>query len=556
MDILKNLLLAFVALVIIGCRTNLNRDFDKAELLMNESPQTALAVLDSIKQFNIKGKAANARFALLYSQALDKNYIDVTDDSLISVAENWYAKKGNVREKFLAHYYKGVVNDNAKNYPKAITALSQAQKYEYQINDGYLLGLLYNKMGYIYESHYDYPKSLDAFLKSYNYYREAGKAQHANYTLLDIAGAYWNMAETTQDTLYSNSEYYYLKALEEGELTNYYIPVKIASKNLFIQYVQREMYNEAHKMLEKYDYQKDSTNAILIAAVAKYYHSIGKTALGKQIFKLAWESCKNINDTAKLYQWEYSALKSDGDMGAALKAFENTIKIQNRAVRRNLQQPVLEIQKQVLEKDLAYSTYKLETDKKLMILGILLFCTIICIALLIVRAGVNKKNKELEGYLYLLTDLQHTLQNLQDKLKLQSIQLSSANINTHEIITNRLNLINNLSTILYEKSSTPKAKEIFIKEVKKIIEDFRTNQSDLKWMENIINNYNNNLISNTYNQYPELNEEERRLLCYIYSGFSAKAMSVFLNIPIETVYNRKSRLLAKTGLSKPKKTRN
>ena len=65
MDILKKLLLAFVALVIIGCRTNLNRDFNRVELLMNESPQTALAVLDSIKQFNIKGKAANARFALL-----------------------------------------------------------------------------------------------------------------------------------------------------------------------------------------------------------------------------------------------------------------------------------------------------------------------------------------------------------------------------------------------------------------------------------------------------------------------------------------------------------
>ena len=53
-------------------------------------------------------------------------------------------------------------------------------------------------------------------------------------------------------------------------------------------------------------------------------------------------------------------------------------------------------------------------------------------------------------------------------------------------------------------------------------------------------------------KYPALKESEKKLLCYIYAGFSPKAISIFLNIPLETVYNRKSRLLAKTGLSKSK----
>ncbi len=555
MDILKKLILALIGLAIIGCKANYNKGLDRAEALMNESPKTALVVLDSIKHTNMKGKAVNARFALLYSQALDKNYIDVTDDSLISVAESWYSQKGNVRERFLAHYYKGVINDNAKNYPKAITALSQAQKYEGKINDGYLLGLLYNKMGYIYENHYDYPKSLDAFFKSYNYYREAGMTKHANYTLLGIAGAYWNMAETTKDTLYDKSEYYYLKALEAGENTKYDILIELSSKYLFIQYVQREMYYKAEKMLEKYNIEAGDKTSIHCAALAKYHYSQGNLNKGNYLLQEAWKSCKGINDTTNLLYWEYNIFNSLGETKAALQSFDKSVKFQNKAVRRNLQQPVLEIQKQVLEKDLAYSTYKLETDRKIMVLGILLFCTIICIVLLVVRAWLNKKDKELEGYLYLLTDLQHTLQNLQNKFRLQNIQLSSANTNAHEMINNRLSLINNLSTVFYEKHSTPKAKEIFIKEVKNIIEDFSTNQSDLKWMETIINDSNNNLINNTYNKYPNLNEEEKRLLCYIYSGFSAKAMSVFLNIPIETVYNRKSRLLAKTGLSKQKKQR-
>ena len=152
---LKNIILAIAALAIFGCNNSNNLTMDKAESLMQEHPKDALALLDSLKKHPMASKAENARLALLYSMALDKNYIDVTDDSLICIAENWYSKKTGTREKFLSLYYKGVVNKNAKKYPEAITAFSRAQKLENEIGDSYLLGQLYNQMGYIYKLHYD-----------------------------------------------------------------------------------------------------------------------------------------------------------------------------------------------------------------------------------------------------------------------------------------------------------------------------------------------------------------------------------------------------------------
>ena len=550
MDTLKKFAFIIILIISAGCTGNDNKTMDKAEALMQDNPQKALLLLDSLKQNSIKGNHSNARFALLYSMALDKNYIDVTDDSLICIAEDWYSRKGDVREKFLSYYYKGVVNSNAKKYPEAITAFSQAQKYENQIDDNYLLGLLYNQMGYIYENHYDYKKSLESFSKAHDLYEAAGKTNHKNYMLLNIATAYWNTSENTKDSSLIKSEFYFQKALEEGIKTNYNIITKKASQYLFIQYMQRGILSEASRIYEQFNISENIHSAVLMAALAKYHYLQNDDIFGQKFIDSAWKSCRGINDTAILYQWEYDILKHSKKFEDALTALEHNNEIQNRSVRLNLEQPILEIQKQLLEKNVEYSSYKLKSTKNLIILAGLLIIALMLIAYVLLKIWINKKNEKLNGYIILLAELQDNLQNLQEGLHEKDNQLNSAITNTKDIIKNRLSLINNLSTTIYEKRDTPKAKEIFIREVENIIEEFRTNENDLKWMEQVINSTKDNLLQNIYAKYPTLSKEEQRLLCYIYAGFSSKSISVFLNIPIETVYNRKSRILAKTGLSK------
>lgn len=550
MHILDKLILFVVVLAVAGCSGGYHKDFEKAESLMQDYPEDALAVLDSMKRYPIKGKAANARFALLYSQALDKNYIDVTDDSLISVAEAWYTRNGNVREKYLSHYYKGVVNSNAKNYPQAITAFSQAQKYEEELGDNYLLGQLYNQMGYIYESHYDYKKSLEAFVKAHDYYGQAGKPDHKNYMLMNIAGCYWNMAENTRDSIvYKKSEFYYREALKEGENTGYDILIKLASQYLFIQYIEREMYNKAEEILSKGCIYENTQNVVLMAAFAKYYCHKDNIVKAENIMEQAWKECKGINDTAKLYQWQYSINKALGHTGMALRALELSINIQNKAVSINLRQPVLNVQKRLLEKDLEYSQYKMEANRKIMVLVLLLSILLGCIAFYHVKGRINKKNERINDYINLVAELQCTLQNLQEKLQLKDSQLSSVYAKAYGTIKNRLGIVNKLSVIFYEKHGTPKEKQAFVREVENIIDGFRNNKEDIEWMEQMINSSNDNLLENIYKNYPSLKESEKKLLCYIYAGLSFKAISTILNIPLITVYNRKSRLLAKIGHS-------
>lgn len=523
-----------------------SKDFDKAESLMQDYPKDALALLDSIKQYPIKSKAANARFALLYSQALDKNYVDVTDDSLISIAENWYSKKGSVREKFLSHYHKGVVNKNAKNYPEAIAAFSRAQKLEKEMDDYYLLGLLYNQMGAIYNKHYEYNRALEAFTRAYNLYEQAGKTNHKNYIIMRIAGCYWNIGD------YSNSEKYYKKAINEGEKSNYRVLTEQSVINLIGQYIEQERYNEAALLNEIYKSRIKKDHPIFEGNIARLYYVIGKVQDGAESLENAWQYAKTQEDSIALYINEYYIYNHLGNLGLSLDALEKADKLKSQSVSLKLKQPVLEIQKKLLEKELEYSTYKLETDRKITFLACVILAVLISITIFFFRNWIKEKEKKLKSYVCLLSELQDTLQHLQIMLQNKDIKLNSAYANAADIISYRLNLINNLSVTLYERRGTPKSKEIFIKEVEMIIEDFKTSEKDVKWMEQVINGANNNLLEKIYANYPTLSEDEKKLLCYVYAGFSPKAISVFLEISIETVYNRKSRLLAKTGLSKSK----
>ena len=54
-----------------------------------------------------------AKYALLYSMALDKNYIDLQSDSIIAPAIKYYERHGSHEERFLCYYYRARIYETA-----------------------------------------------------------------------------------------------------------------------------------------------------------------------------------------------------------------------------------------------------------------------------------------------------------------------------------------------------------------------------------------------------------------------------------------------------------
>lgn len=75
---------------------------------IEEHPDSALTVLESLPNGDLNSRELRARYSLLYAMALDKNYIDTTDVSIIQPAVQYFKNHGTTDEKMKAYYYQGI----------------------------------------------------------------------------------------------------------------------------------------------------------------------------------------------------------------------------------------------------------------------------------------------------------------------------------------------------------------------------------------------------------------------------------------------------------------
>lgn len=174
---MKVLYTALLALLLFPSCRRQSGDIDSflhnAESLMNEHPEDALSIIRHIDRRKIYSSASEARYALLYSQALDKNYVDVTSDSLTAVAVNYYDRHGTKHERAMAHYYQGRVYSNAGNFDAAIRSYSLAEDAASGTDDYYLLGLINNAVGNLHYDQYDLKEALSRDQRAATYFRLA-----------------------------------------------------------------------------------------------------------------------------------------------------------------------------------------------------------------------------------------------------------------------------------------------------------------------------------------------------------------------------------------------
>ena len=170
----KPILLIFLYLMLFASCTREHEVMsvlDTAESEMEDSPETALSILDSLDRSLLKSRKSAARHALLYSQALDKNYIDLTTDSIISPAVKYYSRHGSADERLKAQYYLGCIYRNARNHEKEMECYVRAEQYVDEALDYKAVGRLYSAKRKVYFDYYQFELSYEEAIKSQSYYK-------------------------------------------------------------------------------------------------------------------------------------------------------------------------------------------------------------------------------------------------------------------------------------------------------------------------------------------------------------------------------------------------
>ena len=554
----------------------------RAEALMNEHPDSAWAVLNTLSPDEMGQNRTRALYALLYTQAQDKTYRDETNDSLISIAVDYYRHTDDARRKFLSYYYKGRVYFNAKDYQNATLCYMEAELLTDEVGDDYLVGLLYSELGRIYRLYYDYPKSLEAHQKAAECYERAGKIRHRNYMWLNQSDVCRNME------LYDESERLLRMTLESAKKEHDSSLTKLCLASLMMQYVELEQISVAKEIYQELELLIDDNygSASFIGKIARMYISEKDYYRAKQSLDMGWKRAENRIDSVGLY---FSAAELMSVLGEEKEAYQELMKgvaLQNREAHQALQQPVLTAQRDYLSEKLEFEAYKLRMEKRLRLLYILLFSLVIVMVVYVLSRKLKKEKEKARKTIDELNceilhrdrESRHKIDSLleeleeQDKSASASIQglrselqrqeedyhryikeaedmqhcledkLSQKTVLMAELFKNWFASITKLLSVLVQNGKEETKNKKLRKEVTLWQEKYYEGNKAYREVEKLVNRYNDDAMMHFRQEMEWTEEADYRRVCYFFAGFSIRLIAVLMKESEDAVYQKRHRL--------------
>ena len=123
----------------------------QADSLMQEFPDSALSLLESISHPEKLSGSERADYAIFLTRARTKLYVHESSDSLIRFAVDYYKRSWNNERKMQAYYYRGCVYRDMRCMDLAVKDFLQALKVIPKESEYLYLGAIYENLAGCYE---------------------------------------------------------------------------------------------------------------------------------------------------------------------------------------------------------------------------------------------------------------------------------------------------------------------------------------------------------------------------------------------------------------------
>ena len=550
---------------------------------MNEHPDSALSFLKNIGQVDLQTEEHLAHYALLYSQALDKNYIDVTNDSLINIAVEYYKDKDDVRAKFYAYYYQGRVYTNAKELTRATLAYMEAEQLVEELDDDYAAGLLYTQLGNIYREYYDLPKALESYQLSTEHYQKAGKPLHKLYGMLSQSAVYKSMNKDT------DSFHILYNTLTEAKETNQASVIRSCLADLIMLCLNMDKQEEAisfyYDLINHYPIEKMSP--LFYASLSLLMAKEKEIEKSQLYLNEAWARTKTQGDSIHLYYISAQIGDLTGNSQKAYSDLKQSITLQNSRIREALQQPVLTAQKNFLHQELEYQEYKLRMEKYIRLLGFIILALVSAIIILFLRKRFQKSLKEqdslheekmeelrqealkreesLRSYTHELEtksclskqDIERLNQELEESKKhieearifrdqtQKEMELLSndALLRINKTLKNHFKQIENTYQVLQAKYKNAENRDKSIEEyIKNTTNEFYGSKKAERNLEKLVNELYGDAMLHFRKEINLPSEEYYKLVCLLLAGLSINFIATLTGETTNTIYKRREKI--------------
>ena len=520
--LLKALLHSIILLCLLQAScTQYKPDLQLAEQLMERAPDSALHILQRIPENNISGKADHALYALLMSQALDKNDIKTESDSLTSIATEYYNSDEPERAGY-AWFYQARTAQNRDKVNEQANDLLKAQEFSEKTTNNKLRGLVYGDKGMMYSAQKQYDSSICYFKRTFQSLDKIHDYYNCLLSLIYIGGDFRQMSK------YDSALVYFHQA--ESLAKHVKAPLVISSlyRNLGSGYLKKGDYKRALQYFKKVPWTGvalyDNNKWLLIANVfiklnegdsTRYY--LNKVNPSKELAPNYYEVWMKLNEKNGNLENALSYAKKINIATDTL--YETKLKISFAGLEKKFKYQGLQIANQ----NLIISN----KQKGIYLLIALLLMTFLILLFVAWRLRVKKRLLEHEKALVEVEKEKYQKEHennllLEKQVKFQNIVM--------------LNIEHHRKNAIIRPSSGEGKKE----DVKATFYEELIACMDLEY---------NDISHRLKHQFPNLTQQDILICCLLLAGFDTGMMASVMDVKNDSMRIRRTRLRNKLNLS-------
>ena len=380
---------------------------ERAETIMNDSCDVALSILqDSIDASTLTTERGRAIYAVLLSQALDKNYIDLTSDSIIAPAVEYFANGDNPHYAMLTHYYHGKILLNQNKLSDAIISCTKAENFAKELNDDFYLGLIYGTIAKTYSLTHNHNEDIKYSQLSHSHFSKINKQPHKKYAYFSLAIAYNNNGN------FNESETIYKELIDSATFncdTIFLIEV-LESYSHILWYNQKT--SQAKQILKSLhcDY-KHQLSAKSLAHLSEMYSNEGKQDSATYFLASAKNKAAILTDSIALTRAEYNISFDKKEYLNAIYSLQTQIKRLNTSTEKVWEQSVMTLQRDYFESQAKNANLEVNSKKNQIILIVIISVAILFIAIFMIYA-LRMRNKAQQERINRILNEHYQSQNL------------------------------------------------------------------------------------------------------------------------------------------------
>ncbi len=509
-----NRLFTYLLLLTIFC--SCNSLWNRYESVLKDYPDSALALLTKIDPIELLSSREKADYSLLLSMALDKCYIDIASDSLITPAVSYYAKHKPLKKRMLAYYYLGRVQSNAHSIADASFSFEKAEGIAHRILDYHYLGLINQQLGDLYAYTYDREHLVFYYKQALAWFEKDGNPLYSDNARIELAIAYNNNNQP------EDSEALFQKLLKKDSLDSY------LRGRVFLSYARKlSEQGEAHAHDAMSFFKKGDINtfsATDFGAMAMSAALSGDTVASRHYFSIADSIAFTKAEIVALDFFHYKVHHYLGNDSQAIRFLEHSVSAQDSILRTLLNQSVSAARSAYFKNEAEKQRQQNQVQR-----GILFAVT--AIGLLVILLLAIRHRNRIRDDMVLIGE---TRQKLEASYRERDLLANS--IIRHQV--NELHLL----TEEYYNSDGITRREKFFRTFEEKLDEFRRHDSDLVNLEQSINQFKGNAMQLLREEFPGETRHFYRMCTFYFAGFPYDLIHLLTKSTVPTLKAGKSHI--------------